>query len=111
MTESLPPASSTPEDGADNFQTFPLDQVSLPKLRQWLFASFTIEELNGVLFDLGIDSEEITGTTKSARIVSLLRYVRRIKKLRDLLLTVAKECGLNYCRNNRLRNCSIIPLG
>lgn len=75
-----------PQD--DSFPNIPLNQVSLRKLRQLLVARFNLDELHNLIFDLGIDPEEIAGATKSARILSAVQATQRKGNLGQLLREV-----------------------
>lgn len=71
-----------------SFPTISLDRVSLRKLRQLLVDRFNLDELNNLIFDLGLNPEEIAGETLSARVLDTLQTVRRQGKLSQLLREV-----------------------
>jgi nucleoside phosphorylase len=67
-------------------------------LREALAAAYNVAELKQLVFDLGIDWEDIPGESKSERIIELLRYVqRRPSKYEGLVALVNNE------RDNILR--------
>ena len=71
-----------------SFSNIPSDRVSLRKLRQLLVDRFNLDELNNLIFDLGLNPEEIAGETLSARVLDTLQTVRRQGKLLQLLREV-----------------------
>lgn len=59
--------------------------VNLSQLRQALVSQFSISELRQLAFDLGIEDEELTGSTRSDKALSLTTYLQRRGRLPDLL--------------------------
>ena len=58
--------------------------INVVKLRDLIINAFRIEELNSLMFELGINPEEIDGGTIGARAESLLDYCRRRGRLAEL---------------------------
>ena len=58
-------------------------------LRQNIISSFNLEEIRGVCLDIGINYEELTGESLSARAGSLVAYCQR----RKLLTTLISRCS------------------
>ncbi|MCA9996325.1 MAG: hypothetical protein KDE56_11290 [Anaerolineales bacterium] len=71
-----------------SFSNIPVDRVSLRKLRQLVVARFNLDELNNLIFDLGLNPEEIAGETLSTRVLNTLLTVQRQGKLPQLLREV-----------------------
>jgi S1-C subfamily serine protease len=61
-------------------------------LREGIIASYNLEELRTVCYDLGIEYEDLSGENKSTRVIALIEYVWRRGKLDALL---------DYCRQDR----------
>ena len=59
--------------------------IDVAVLRKNVEASFTLSELNAVLFDLSIDLENIPGTQKEEKIIELIRYSQRRGRLLELI--------------------------
>jgi nucleoside phosphorylase len=60
-------------------------------LRVALASAYNIAELKQLCFDLGVDWDEISGNTKSEKIVELVLYVRRRSKFDELVDMVNRE--------------------
>lgn len=60
-------------------------------VRVLLTEYFTIDELKTLCFDLGIDFEELSGKTKSAKARELVSYAHRIGRFQDLLIKAKSE--------------------
>lgn len=58
--------------------------IDAVKLRDHVVDAFDIEELNGLMFELGIRRDEIDGGTIGTRAESLLDYCRRRSRLAEL---------------------------
>jgi len=58
--------------------------IDAVKLRDHVVDAFDIEELNGLMFELGIRRDEIDGGTIGTRAESLLDYCRRRGRLAEL---------------------------
>lgn len=69
----------------NSFSNLYLDQVSLRKLRQLMVARLNLDELNNLIFDLGLNPEEIAGDTISSRVLNTLQTVQRQNRLPRLL--------------------------
>lgn len=69
----------------NSFINLPLEQISLRKLRELLATRFNIDELNNIIFDLGLNPESISGDTIDARALNTLQTVQRLGKLPQLL--------------------------
>ncbi len=52
---------------------------------------FNMSELNTLAFNIGIDFEEISGVTKTERIVEFIKYCKRRGKIDELILTINSE--------------------
>jgi hypothetical protein len=61
-------------------------------LREGIIASYNLEELRTVCYDLAIDYEDLSGENKSNKVISLIEYVWRRGRLDALL---------DYCRRDR----------
>lgn len=59
--------------------------VILSKLRQLLTHQFNKSELHHLAFDLGVEYEELAGSTRSDKAVSLIEYLQRNGRLTDLI--------------------------
>lgn len=72
-------------------ETWPTEAASvmhdnaLAILRRGIAESFNIEELKDIAQDLGIDHEDISGSTRSAKVRELVEYARRYGLLEALL--------------------------
>lgn len=55
------------------------------KLREMIIAAFDIEELNGLMFELGVRKDEIDGGTIGARTGALVEFMGRRGRLAELL--------------------------
>src|SRR5690349_14901215 len=62
----------------------------LAELRQQLGTAFDLAELQGVCFDLGLDYDDLSGDTKTGKIIALLTRLRSTGRVRDLL-ALAKQ--------------------
>lgn len=62
--------------------------VNLSQLRQTLISHFNKSELRHLVFDLGVEYEELAGSTKSDKALALIDYLRRRGRLPDLI----KQC-------------------
>jgi hypothetical protein len=58
------------------------------KFRQALIVSFSNEDLDSIMFDMGIDPDNVKGQSKDAKARELISYCDRRSKLRDL----AEQC-------------------
>lgn len=58
--------------------------IDAVKLRDHIIDAFDVQELNGLMFELGIRRDEIDGGTIGARAESLLDYCRRRGRLAEL---------------------------
>src|SRR5437764_15204446 len=67
-----------------------MSSESLTEIRQQLSTAFTLEELQGVCFDLGLDYDDLSGDAKTGKIIALLNRLRSMGRLRDLL-ALAKQ--------------------
>lgn len=65
--------------------------AAMAHLRQLLSDHFSVPELRALIFDLGIDHEEIAGDTKSEKIISLVSYAKRDNKLASLVRLCQKR--------------------
>jgi S1-C subfamily serine protease len=61
-------------------------------LREGLIASYNLEELQTVCYDLAIEYEDLTGESKTKKAIALIEYVQRRGRLDALL---------EYCRRDR----------
>jgi hypothetical protein len=61
-------------------------------LREGIIASYNLEELRTVCYDLGIDYEDLSGESKSNKVIALIEYMWRRGRLDALL---------DYCRRDR----------
>lgn len=59
--------------------------VNLSQLRQLLTQQFSKSELHLLAFDLGVEYEELAGSTRSDKAVSLIEYLQRNGRLTDLI--------------------------
>ena len=59
--------------------------VILSQLRQMLTQQFNKSELHHLAFDLGVEYEELAGSTRSDKAVSLIEYLQRNGRLTDLV--------------------------
>lgn len=59
--------------------------VILSQLRQSLIQQFSKSELHHLAFDLGVEYEELTGSTRSDKAVSLIEYLQRNGRLPELI--------------------------
>lgn len=59
--------------------------VNLGQLRQLLTQQFNKSELHLLAFDLGVEYEELVGSTRSDKVVSLIEYLMRNGRLTDLV--------------------------
>lgn len=66
-------------------------QLSLTQLRLTLTERLDREEIQAICFDLGIDYDNIPGSTKSARVRELLAYLSRRNELEKLLAWIQKH--------------------
>ena len=58
--------------------------MSLPNLRDLLAHHFSLEELRGLCFDLGLEYEDLPGESRPGRAQSLIEYCLRRGRLPDL---------------------------
>lgn len=58
------------------------------RLHMVLKTRFSDEELLGLCFDLGVDYENLAGTTKAARVMALIGYFERMHQEEELLRAV-----------------------
>jgi hypothetical protein len=70
----------------------PLEPTGFDKVqfRRLLGLHFSLEELRTLLFDIGIDFDEVAGETKTARIRELILYAERYHKM-DKLIGAARQ--------------------
>jgi hypothetical protein len=61
-------------------------------LREGVIASYNLEELRTVCYDLGVEYEDLSGESKSNKVIALIEYVWRRGRLDALL---------DYCRQDR----------
>lgn len=66
-------------------------QEFLTRLRELLIARFSDNELKTLCFDMGIDYENISGSTKSAHAIELIRYLRSRDRLGEFLKLCQRE--------------------
>lgn len=66
------------------------------KLREAMINSFNLEEINSLCFDLLVDYEELSGNTKSQKVVALIQLLARRERLNELFLI----CGQNRSHIN-----------
>lgn len=59
--------------------------VILGQLRHLLTQQFNMSELHHLAFDLGVEYEELAGSTRSDKVVSLIEYLQRNGRLTDLV--------------------------
>lgn len=59
--------------------------ISMSSLRRKMIRAFTTDGLNSIMFELGIDAEEIQPGPKSQRVEELLDYVVQRGRLHDLI--------------------------
>lgn len=64
---------------------------SMSTLRRKMGRGFTVEGIEALAFDLGLDAGDIAGETKDARIIALLEAVSQRGRLNDLLILLKKE--------------------
>ena len=62
-------------------------RVSRAKLRSELNALFSMEEIEGLCFDLGIDYDQLGNKTKLGRVVNLIQHCQRNDLIFDLVAT------------------------
>jgi len=65
--------------------------VDVRALRLALSSAFDLRELRVAASDLGVDWDDIAGTTKSEKIVELISYLRRRKRVSELVNLVRRE--------------------
>lgn len=82
--ELLAEASDPPDPGESPFE------VNATTLRDALAARFSLSEIETLCFDLGIDDEDVPGTTKSEKARELVRYMERRGRLSDLIAAIRK---------------------
>lgn len=63
----------------------------LSDLHRQLDSLFSLEEVRGLCFELGVDFDNVVGEGKSARIRNLILQLARRGQLQDLVDTVARE--------------------
>jgi len=63
----------------------PIDRVGL---RRVIDVAFNLDELKSICFELGIDHEELAGSTKSAKIQELIGFCERRGRFSDLVRQV-----------------------
>lgn len=68
-----------------------MDKQQQIALRQALINGFNLEELSLLCADLEVDSEELSGNSKSARVLSLLQYLQRRNRLDELAALVQQQ--------------------
>lgn len=61
---------------------------STTELHRLLAKHFDLEELRTLIFDLGVDWDELIGETKSARARELIAYLQRRNRLGDLMTAI-----------------------
>jgi hypothetical protein len=66
-------------------------ESSVLTLRRVLTDTFSEQELRLLCFDLGIDFEDLRGTTLEAKMVSLVDYLQRRSRLEELIVYVRRE--------------------
>lgn len=62
-----------------------------PVLRSQITAHFSLDELEGIAFDLGVDWDELSGNTKSLKTLSLIRLIGRNHRLPELVDNLKAE--------------------
>lgn len=67
----------------DNFS----DQ-NIVNIRRMIVGRFSLEDIQVICFDIGIDYEDLHGSTKSGKTASLMKFVKRYKKLPDLISAI-----------------------
>ncbi|MCG8419258.1 MAG: hypothetical protein MJE77_15095 [Proteobacteria bacterium] len=60
-------------------------------LRFALSEAYNLDELEVLAFDLGVDWDEIPGRNKSGKIVGLVKYLKRRRKLPELVVAVNQD--------------------
>ena len=63
----------------------------LPKLREWVAQSFSMDELKLLCFDLGIEFEDLTGEGRAGKTNSLVQYCDRRTLIEPLIRQCEKE--------------------
>jgi RNA-directed DNA polymerase len=66
-------------------------QIGQKRLREALENKFSMAELNTLCFDLNIDFENIPGTTKSEKVVELIKYMDRHDRYQELFDAVEQS--------------------
>jgi len=67
-----------------------MENISRVSLREILSNHFSLDELQVLCFDLGIDSENLRGETKQARAVEIVTYCERHGRTNDLIAAVRR---------------------
>jgi len=68
----------------------PSKESKRAELRRLLGHCFSLEEIKTLVFDLGIDFEELEGETKTSKIRSLILIMERQHKLEALIAAAAR---------------------
>ena len=76
-----------------------LSAESLTLWRELLDERLDLSELRTLVFDLGLDYDNLAGTTKSDKIVSLLQLLDRQGKIGELKQKVYTDSKLSYLKN------------
>ena len=66
----------------------PVQQADRLTLRDELAAGFSLDEIKALCFELGLDYEDIAGTTRSAKIIELILYCERHRTLPQLAAAI-----------------------
>lgn len=69
----------------------PIRNRALSELQRLVATHFDMDELQMVAFALGVDWDELKGTTKSLKTVALIQYVDRRGEMSDLLALLSDE--------------------
>lgn len=91
LSAQLTAAGITPAVSVEAVPTLDTTAHNMSALRRKMHRAFTVDGIDSLAFDLGLDSGDIAGETKDARIIALLEAVSQRGRLNDLLLLLKSE--------------------
>ena len=66
----------------------PLDNLTLPQLRDFISDKFVLDQIENICQDMDIQFENLGGTGKTGKARELVQYCKRYNKISELKATV-----------------------
>lgn len=91
LSAQLKSAGIEPAVNIDDRKPVDVNTLSMAGLRRKMARAFTVEGVEALAFDLGLDGGDIAGETKDARVIALIEAVNQRGRVAELLLLLEKE--------------------